>query len=200
MTNLTPQARRQAQTRRSIISNAHRIIIEEGSRNLSIRALADSIDYTPGALYKYFSGKDELIDAVRADCFDVLNTFIAERIQSASNPAEMLLEGGMAYIEYAAQNPQEYHLMFNMEPSHATSQEQRDAAMRMLLQIVQVGVEQGAFQLQGAYDAAAIATHCWATVHGVAGLCTAVLCDDELTAVSRIILQKVIDGFTGDVK
>jgi len=193
-----PQARRQAQTRRDIIQNAHQMIVEQGIGGLSIRAVADSIDYTPGALYKYFSSKDELIDAVRADCFDKLNMFIATRIQGADSASGMLMNGGMAYIEYAGQHPQEYHLMFNMEPSKATSGEQREIAMTSLLMIVQMGIDQGCFLPADDYDANVIAYHCWATVHGIASLQTTVLLDerDELLAISRLILQKVIDGFT----
>lgn len=198
MTIQNPQARRQAQTRRDIVDNAHRLIVERGIGGLSIRAVADSIDYTPGALYKYFGSKDELIDAVRADCFDQLNAFIVTRIQPAETAAEMLLYGGLAYIEYAGQHPQEYHLMFNMEPSRATSGEQREVAMRSLLQIVQFGIAQGEFVPQEAYDDDAIAYHCWATVHGIASLQTTVLLDEreKLLDASRVILQKVIDSFS----
>lgn len=195
--NQTPQARRQAQTRQAILQNARQMIVAQGSDGLSIRALADSIDYTPGALYKYFSSKEALVDAVRADCFDELNNFIAERIQTAANVAEMLLLGGMAYIEYAGQYPQEYHLMFNMEPSRATSGEQREIAMRALLQMVELGIAQAQIVAQAPYDARAIAYHCWATVHGIASLQATVLQDEQadLLAMSRLILQKVIDGF-----
>lgn len=198
MNDLSPQARRLAQTRQEIIHNARHILVEQGMDGLSIRVLADSIDYTPGALYKYFGSKEELIDAVRADCFARLNAFIAVRIQSAGSAAEMLLVGGMAYIEYAGRQPQEYHLMFNMEPSRTTSGEQRALAMRTLLQIVQMGMANGEFAPLGAYDTTAITYHCWATVHGIASLHTTVLLDerDELLAVSRVILQKVIEGFT----
>ena len=200
MTKPRPQARRKAQTRRDIIQNAHKMIVKQGVGGLSIRALADSIDYTPGALYKYFDSKDELIDVVRADCLDRLNAFIAARIQPTNSASEMLLNGGMAYIEYAGQHPQEYHLMFNMEPSRATSGEQRETAMKSLLQIVQFGITQGQFAPQDDYDAAAIAYHCWATVHGIASLQTTVLLDerDDLLAVSRVILQKVIEGFSAE--
>lgn len=192
----TPQARRLAQTRQALLQNARQMIVAQGIDGLSIRALADSINYTPGALYNYFSSKEALIDAVRADCFDELNDFIAERVGTAVTAPEMLLLGGLAYIEYAAQHPQEYHLMFNMEPSHATSGEQREITMRTLLQIVELGVAQSQITLENPYDAAAIAYHCWATVHGIASLQTTVLQDEraDLPELNRLILQKVIDG------
>lgn len=198
MVELKPQERRHAQTRRDIIETAHQIIVEQGLGNLSIRALADSIDYTPGALYKYFASKDELIDAVRGHCFAKLNAFIADRIQGIDSAAEMLLAGGMAYIEYAARHPQDYHLMFHLPPSAATSGDQREQAMAALLHIVQFGLARGEIVSTGGYDEATIVYHCWAMVHGMAMLQTAVLRDEqpEFLPMSRIILQQVIAGFT----
>ena len=194
----TPQSRRQAQTRQAILENARATIAERGIAGLSIRALADSIDYTPGALYEYFRSKEDLIDAVRADCFESLNDFIAARIQSAQDAAEMLLLGGLAYIEYAGLHPQEYHIMFNMEPSRATSGEQRQIAMRSLLEIIRVGIAQGQFVVSAGYDDTVIAYHCWATVHGIASLQTTLLLAErpDIQDVIRSILQKVINGFT----
>ncbi len=145
----SPQARRLAQTREAILQNARQMIVAQGIEGLSLRALADSIDYTPGALYKYFSSKEALVDAVRADCFEELNSSIAEQVLTAVTTPDMLLLGGLAYIEYARQHPQEYHLMFNMEPSQATSGEQRAIAMRTLLQIVQLGVPRGKLWCKG---------------------------------------------------
>jgi AcrR family transcriptional regulator len=194
----TPQIRRQAQTRQAILEHARATIAQRGMAGLSIRALADSIDYTPGALYEYFKSKEDLVDAVRADCFESLNSFISERTQSAQDAGEMLLRGGLAYIEYAALHPQEYHLMFNMESSRATSGEQRQIAMRSLLEIVRFGIGQDQFEERPGYDADTIAYHCWATVHGIASLQTTVLLAErpDVAEVIRNILKKVIDGFT----
>lgn len=196
-TTRRPLERRQAQTRQAILENALELIVEQGMDRLSIRALADRIDYTPGALYKYFNSKEELIDAVRADCFERLNVFLASRIERAKTASEMLLLGGLSYIEYAAAHPREYSLMFNMEPSAATSGEQRQVAMRTLLYIIQAGIASGEFTEKKDYDAAAIAYHCWATVHGIALLQNTVLLQErnDLFAVSRTILKKVIAGF-----
>jgi len=198
MSSPSPQARRKAQTRQAILDNALAMIVAQGVDGLSIRALADHIDYTPGALYKYFDSKEELIDAVRASCFEQLNQFITGQVQSAQTAAEMLLLGGMAYINYANEHPQKYHLMFNMEPSRATSGEQREVAMRSLLQIIRLGITQDEFVTEEEYDAQAIAYHCWATVHGIASLQTTVLLDEEMdvTETSRTILLKVIEQFT----
>ena len=189
--------RRRQRTRNAIIEHARQMLVAQGVSGLSLRALAAQLDYTPGALYKYFASKEALIDAVRADCFARLNAFIAQRIPAAGRAADMLLEGGLAYIDYAGRHPQEYHLMFNMEPSWATSGAQREQAMRLLLQIVRQGVAQGEIAPRGAYDVATLTYHCWATVHGLASLQSSVLLEEraDLAQANRLILQQVIDGF-----
>lgn len=135
--NSTLQYFRHAQTRQAILQNARQMIVEDWIDGLSIRILADSINFAPGALYKYFKFKEDLIDAVQADCSDRLNIFIAGRVTSVENGAEMLLQNGMAYIEYAGRHPQENHLVFNMEPWRLTSGEGCRTAVRSLLEIIQ---------------------------------------------------------------
>jgi len=174
------------------------MIVEHGIGGLSIRALADSLDYTPGALYTYFSGKDELVDAARERCFTELNVSLTQQMARCSTAAEMLLEAGLGYIDFARRNPQKYHLMFGMEPSPATSGTQRNIAMSSLLAVLQRGLEQGELTLPRGYDMETAATHCWATTHGIASLLPTVLANEHETtaAMARVILQKVVDEFT----
>ncbi len=198
MTELTPQQRRKAQTHQQIIEEALQLIVAHGLRGLSIRELADALDYTPGALYRYFDSKDDLIDAVRAACFQRLNAAIAAEIEDAESAAEMLLQGGLAYIEYAALHPVEYQLMFHLEPSPAAHPDQREQSLQMLLHIVRLGIAQGEITPTEGYHAEAITYHCWITVHGIASLQSSVLEDEKekVKKISRMILEKVIAGFT----
>jgi AcrR family transcriptional regulator len=96
MAQLTPQDRRRAQTRRDILDNAHQMLIAHGLEGISIRALADRIDYTPGALYKYFPSKEALIDTVRAGCVTHGSTLLFfPACRPRRHPAQMLLNGAV---------------------------------------------------------------------------------------------------------
>ena len=197
MTDDKPNKRRKTRTRQDIIDTTHAMIVERGIEGISIRAVADQIDYSPAALYRYFASKDELVDAVRARCFERLNAAIFERIQAAAGPAEQLLLGGLTYIDYARQHPIDYPLMFHLGPSPATQAENQKTAMRALLTIVRFGLEAGIFATHDDYDETAIVYHCWATVHGLAMLQTTVMKDEPtITAVTEPILRKIIAGFT----
>lgn len=195
---MKPHERRQEQTRSDLIEEAIAMIVERGMAGLSIRSLADSLDYTPGALYTYFSSKDELVDAARERCFEELNDYLGGRMVDRASAAEILLEAGLAYIDFARLHPNKYFLMFGLEPSRSTSGDQRRVAMRSLLGVLGAGLESGEFSLPVGYDVETAATHCWATVHGMASLIPTVLADeqDKSVRMARVILERVVAALT----
>ncbi|TMJ01580.1 MAG: TetR/AcrR family transcriptional regulator [Alphaproteobacteria bacterium] len=50
--------------RARIVAAAHKIVGSDGLEALSMRSLADAVELTPGALYRYFVNKDQVIEAV----------------------------------------------------------------------------------------------------------------------------------------
>ncbi|MBK8024209.1 MAG: TetR/AcrR family transcriptional regulator [Chloroflexi bacterium] len=197
MTDGKPSDRRRTRTRQDIIDATHEMIVTGGVEGLSIRAIAEQIDYSPAALYRYFGSKDELIDAVRAQCFERLNAALMVRLMGAGSIADQVLAAGLAYLEFARDYPTDYHLMFHLEPSASTQAENQQQAMQALLFMVRTGIESGAFVTSADYDETAIAYHCWSTVHGLAMLRTTVMRDEQAVfdRVSEVILRKVIDSF-----
>ena len=57
----TPRQRRHDENLRRILDTAMRLVEEGGLAALSINRLAEEVDYTPGALYRYFGSKDALL-------------------------------------------------------------------------------------------------------------------------------------------
>ena len=60
-TSLTPRQRRREATIEAILAQAMETLLEEGIDGLTIGRLASELDYTKGALYRYFRSKDALI-------------------------------------------------------------------------------------------------------------------------------------------
>src|ERR1700694_5760911 len=107
----TPRKRRQTNTRQAILQKAREIIAASGPGALSMRGLAEQIDYSPSALYEYFASKDEIIGALCHEGFEQLGQFLGQ-VSTDLPPSEPLMAAGMAYIEFACQNPEHYRLMF----------------------------------------------------------------------------------------
>lgn len=64
------RARRRAKTLTNIRKTAKRLVSEEGLAALTIHRLADELDYTPGALYRYFASKDALLADLQVSVFE----------------------------------------------------------------------------------------------------------------------------------
>lgn len=192
-----PVQRRKAKTRQDILDAAYNMIGERGLDGLSIRGIADAIDYSPTALYRYFESKDALLDAVREQCFARLNQALFTAMQQPTTPTEQILAAGLAYVRYARDYPTDYYLMFQLPPSPATQHDNRAVAMAALLHLVRYGIETGVIVPRPDFGEWAITYQCWATVHGLAMLHSTVMQDDQATieAVTEPILRQVIAGF-----
>ncbi len=55
--DLTPAERRRLKVRDAIIEAAEDLFTKEGEQGISMRRLAEAIDYSPAAIYKYFDSK-----------------------------------------------------------------------------------------------------------------------------------------------
>jgi AcrR family transcriptional regulator len=124
-----------------VVRAAHELILRDGVAGMSLRRVASSLDYSPGALYGYFDSKDALLDAVRAACFSRLNDEILTAIAGVTGAPAQLRECARVYLAFAEANPIDYELMFGMGPSAATRDE--PVAQRGLRLILQQGLERG---------------------------------------------------------
>jgi len=165
----SPAQRRREKMRDSIIAAAQAIFTEEGEAGVSMRRLADAIDYSPAALYKYFASKDDLFEAVREQFFERL----LQRMDAAScgsGTVRELFEGcGRAYIETALEEPGTYVMAmsrFGDDTAPVEGTFSYAAAERLESMIAQ-GMQQGIIRQ---VDLGLAGKAVWAAVHGLAML------------------------------
>src|SRR4051812_40765338 len=58
--------------RRAILDAARELFVAEGFRNVSIRKIAERIEYSPAAIYGYFPSKDDIFFALAEEGFRLL--------------------------------------------------------------------------------------------------------------------------------
>src|SRR2546430_17355029 len=68
------QERDREAVRRSILDAARELFVSEGYRNVSIRKIAEKIEYSPAAIYGYFPSKDDIFYALAEEGFRLLYT------------------------------------------------------------------------------------------------------------------------------
>ena len=168
--------RERAEFREEVLAAARKIVLEEGFDALSMRKIADAIEYAPGTIYLYFESRDAIAFEL---CRAGFEEFLAALMPAVSvpDPVERLREIGRRYLKFGLENPGTYRLIFMDDPKYASEafQEHVDDAdspgMRALGLLVSIFTElreQG--RLASDADPMALAEMMWASIHGVTSL------------------------------
>jgi len=99
-------------TRARIAQAALQLFLDQGFERVSMRAIANAVGYSPGALYAYFRDKDEILYALHVEGFARLRRTVGEAIGGRLTPGERLYRLGELYLRFAFENPRLYELMF----------------------------------------------------------------------------------------
>lgn len=170
----TPADRRRQRVRDMILSAAERVLATSGADGLSIRGLAEKIDYSPAAIYKYFKSKDEIIDELKESFFAKLMAQV-HSLHDETRPFAWRMRNAVAtYVRIAVEKPHHYLAAFSGQISEDGPNEddpefgmsQKGAAFEMLKGLVQEGINSG--HLRKDLDAALAAKSVWASMHGLA--------------------------------
>ncbi len=115
---ITERKNRQKQAlRERILDAARRIVMREGFAALSMRKIADAIEYSPATLYLHFASRDEIAQALCAEGYaQLLETFVP--LAQIADPAERLKALGRAYVAFGVAHPETYRLIFMEDPSY----------------------------------------------------------------------------------
>jgi AcrR family transcriptional regulator len=103
--------REKAEIRKMILDAAMELYIKEGYEGISIRAIANLIEYSPASIYTYFDDKDSIFYTLHIEGFGLLYQKQLSA-QGLTDPRERLIAHGRAYIEFALENQQYYDIMF----------------------------------------------------------------------------------------
>src|SRR5579864_374997 len=66
------QERDREAVQRSILDAARELFVTEGFQNVSLRKIAERIEYSPAAIYSYFASKDDIFFALAEEGFRLL--------------------------------------------------------------------------------------------------------------------------------
>ena len=154
-----------------IVKTAMKLFIKEGIDNVSIRKIADKIEYSPGSIYSYFKDKGEIIHAIHDEGFEKLYA-LQRTLDNINNPHEKLIKMGRLYMQFALENKDYYDLMFIAKgvAEKIYEKQEWDVGQRSydyLRNTVKDCIEQG-FMAKSDVDAATFAM--WSFVHGMASL------------------------------
>ena len=106
--------RQRKEVRDSILLSAWQLVNEEGWQNLSIRKIADAIEYSVPVVYDHFENKEAILSEFNRKGFKLLGDSLAEAKMQHASPEQQLLAIAIAYWDFAFTNKEYYQLMYGL--------------------------------------------------------------------------------------
>lgn len=118
---LPKDRRRKAQIER-ILDTAMKIVTGEGGEALTMQNLANQLDYTAGALYRYYASKDQIIAELQIRCikeFDTLFDNAKAKVEEFFDKEELkaillIIVVGKIFKHYAFEEPVKFSFLTNL--------------------------------------------------------------------------------------
>lgn len=107
--------RQKEDTRKSILAAALQIVKQEGWAALSMRKIADVIEYTAPIIYEYFPNKEGILLELTRQGYINLGLKVKEARDSKTSAEEKLEAMWLAYWDFAFEEKEFYQLMYGVQ-------------------------------------------------------------------------------------
>ncbi|NMO15399.1 TetR/AcrR family transcriptional regulator [Pyxidicoccus fallax] len=163
-------------TRQLILDAARELFVNEGYEAVTMRRVAEKIEYSPTAIYVHFKDKAALMRELVAHDFlrfaESLN-----KVARVQDPLERLRKLGRAYLAFAQEHPATYKLLFMQryppevdDDKHGIQQGNPEQdAYAFLQKMVQEAKDAGCFKPEH-QDVDLISQTLWGGLHGLVSL------------------------------
>lgn len=183
--------------RQEILDAASELFVNEGYENVSMRRIADKIEYSPTTIYLYFKDKAELLEQVCVETFSRLSAHLTRILAQPGDPIERLKRGLLAYVNFGLENPHHYRAVFMMhipEGFDRSRMAKPDAPGMQAFDFLRRSVYDciAADKFRRSADPETISQTLWAGVHGVTSIL--ITCDKGFPFVDRDqLIHSVVD-------
>ena len=106
--------RQKEKVRADILETAWQLVMKDGWQLLSIRKIADAIEYSAPVIYDHFESKEAILEEFAKDGFRRLSKKIQQAKMKSADPAEQLRTIANAYWNFAFKNKEYFQLMYGV--------------------------------------------------------------------------------------
>jgi AcrR family transcriptional regulator len=179
------------ETRANILEAAYKIVKEEGWQALSMRKIADEIEYTAPIIYEYFSNKEAILAELNKKGYLYLAKEMEEARDKYELPAQQLEAMWMAYWNFAFKKKELYQLMFGVSMNCCTGQKTPEAEgpanlVNQVIRQLMAGKDVPETEVCRKYYTL------WSVVHGLVSINLVNRGDSD--EINRLVLKDAIGG------
>lgn len=168
------RVRERESLRQEILDAARDLFVREGYQHVSMRRVAEKIEYSPTTIYLYFKDKSELLHCLCEETFAKLLQTLEALGEGRADPLTRLRRGLRAYVEFGLKHPNHYKVAFLIDHGHSHGDERYHGpessgrrAYEHLRSLVEECVRQKKFRK---VDPEITCQTLWAGIHGITSL------------------------------
>lgn len=147
-----------------IVATARRIAEEEGWGAVTIRRLAQDIEYSQPVVYSHFASRDAIVGAVALEGFGELADLLRAAAEPASSPKGAVEAVAAAFLDFAFGRPAMYEAMFVLPSGLRFARSDTPPQLRATFGALAAVIAPFCDEVEGATETF------WAALHGLAEL------------------------------
>jgi AcrR family transcriptional regulator len=184
---------------RAILDAARELFVSHGYHEVSIRKIAERIEYSPAAIYSYFPSKDDIFFALAEEGFRLLFSYGKAPEGTPAEPLDAVRAMFWRYYEFSKAHPEYFALMFldRRVPRISQNWNRFEFVGEMkhgMIERLQKAIDAGAFPAGTTPEC--VFTVALTSVHGAAtmNLCDRLAHGEDADALARLTLDTALTG------
>ncbi|NPC70800.1 TetR/AcrR family transcriptional regulator [Corallococcus sp. AB004] len=193
--------RQRAELRENILRVARDMVMKEGFGALSMRKLADAVEYAPATLYLHFENRDAIARELCVRGFQELLAAL-EPPATVKEPVERLSRMAEAYVAFGLKHPETYRLIFMEDPKLSAElfqdQQHGEGPRSFALLVTAFEDLKAAGRAPEATPAEQLAEVFWAGLHGIISL--KLTCSGFQGSPAGVLARTLVASLVHDLK
>ncbi|WP_370943812.1 TetR/AcrR family transcriptional regulator [Amycolatopsis sp. cg5] len=153
--------------RDELLGAAEELLIATGNEDaVTVRAVAEAVGVTPPSVYRHFTDKEALVEAVCLRVWTELSQRLCAVVQLGFDPFTTLHRAARVYIDFALEHPVQYRTLITRPAAGPEAAEAVSTCLQHFVDNVARCVDAGVFR----GDPRVLSASLWSAVHGCASL------------------------------
>jgi AcrR family transcriptional regulator len=194
------RVRQKQEVRSAILTTAWQMVKSEGWQSLSIRKVADAIEYSVPVIYDHFENKEAILLEFLKQGFNLLSQKLEAAKAKHTKPEEQIRAMADAYWNFALRNKEYYQLMFGLGMAKCENETCLEEKMRFRnLLMDPINVLLSKTKPVSPANACLKYHTLWSVMHGLVSIKMMGNSDvsDEL---NKLVLEDAVTGFIKNLK
>jgi AcrR family transcriptional regulator len=186
--------RHKEEVRSGILAAAWSMVITEGWQSLSIRKIADAIEYSIPVIYNHFENKEAILLEFSKEGFQKLAVVLLAAKNKSKIPSVQLTAMAYAYWDFAFENKEYYQLMFGLGIP-ACEMVNQITEMKEMTSILISTIKEALSAAKNEVADSFLKFHTyWSILHGLVSI-QMIDKDGKPGTIKKMILKDAMDGF-----